>query len=157
MEEIAIHVDGATGSETASGVAAVARTAGGHFRGWLSRRLPAMTNNEAEYHGALLGLELARALAARRVRILSDSEVVVFQMQGRSRVNSRRLRRLHRQTCVAVRDFESVAFQHVPRGQNRLADALAGEALTGRTVQLDGYQPPEASFWGRLLAWGNRE
>jgi ribonuclease HI len=133
-----IHIDGATAGTRQVGAAAVARTTDGRFLGWLSRQLPRMTNNEAEYHGLLLGLELAQRLGMERVLIVSDSEIVVRQMEGRSRVLSARLRALHREACQTVRTFDNVRFRHVPREQNRLADALAGEALLGQTVQCDG-------------------
>ena len=124
-----------------SGVAAVARSPEGYFLGWSSRQLPHMTNNEAEYQAALLGLELAAVLAAGEVEIVSDSEVMVNQMSGRSQVHSARLKQLHTQTCLVVRRFERVAFRHVRRKENQLADALATEALLGRVVRM----PPAGS------------
>ena len=71
----------------------------------------------------------------KRVEIVSDSEVMVRQMQGHSQVNSSRLQRLHKQTCQAVRRFEQVTFRHVLREENHLADALAAEALQGKLVR----------------------
>lgn len=134
MEQLIVHVDGATAGTAHVGIAAVARGARGSFLGWESRQMGRMTNNEAEYHAALLGLALAAGLRARRVEIVTDSDVVVRQMCGLSRVLSPRLQGLHRQTSAAVGRFESVSFRHVPREENRLADALAAEALRGRTV-----------------------
>jgi ribonuclease HI len=113
----------------------VARGDDGRFLGWASRRLARMTNNEAEYRAALLGLEMAARLGVRRVEIVTDSDVVVRQMQGHSRVLSKRLQALHRETVEAARRFQAVTFRHVPRERNRLADALAAEALEGQTVK----------------------
>ena len=137
MKMISIHVDGAVSGTEYAGAAAVARTREGFFLGWLSRQMPQMTNNEAEYHAALLGLNLAYLLNATKVEIVSDSEVVVRQMQGQSRVLSKRLKRLHQQTCKKVGRFQTVTFRHVLRNQNCLADALATEALLGRIVQME--------------------
>jgi ribonuclease HI len=136
MRKISIHVDGAVSGTEYAGAAAVARTSEGFFLGWLSRQLPQMTNNEAEYHAALLGLKLAHLLQADAVEIVSDSEVVVRQMQGQSRVLSGRLKRLHQETCKWAGSFQAVTFRHVLRDQNCLADALATEALFGRVVQM---------------------
>ena len=141
MDSITIHVDGATGGVARVGVAAVARSGKGHFVAWESRQLARMTNNEAEYQAALLGLAMAAALGARRVEIVTDSDVVVKQMAGHSRVLSKRLQALHRETVDAVGRFQAVSFRHVPREQNRLADALAAEALAGRTVRMPGKSP----------------
>lgn len=152
-----IHIDGATAGSRHTGAAAVARRADGKFVGWISRQLPRMTNNEAEYHALLLGLELAQQLQLRHVHIFSDSEVVVRQMAGRSRVLSARLRLLHRDACLAVRYFEQVQLEHVPREENRLADALAGEAITGATVHFSAskaHRPAAPSAQVNLLRVG---
>lgn len=135
MKQVTIYVDGALAGGQQVGIAAVARTRQGQFLGWKSRQLPRMTNNEAEYRAALLGLELARQLGAEAVDVVTDSQVVVQQMLGYSRVNSPRLKELHQQTCLAVRFFQAVNFRHVGRDENKLADALAAEALAGRVVQ----------------------
>jgi ribonuclease HI len=114
-----------------------------------------MTNNEAEYEAAILGLELAQRLGADEVEIVTDSQVVVQQMQGRSRVNSSGLQRLHREACVAVRPFRRVRFRHVKREENRLADALASEALEGKEVRMHtggGWR----STLRHLLAYGRK-
>lgn len=144
--QITIHVDGAVSGTEHAGAAAVARTQEGYFVGWLSRQLEPMSNNEAEYHAALLGLLLAHRLGARVVEIVSDSEVVVRQMQGQSRVLSGRLKRLHQEVCARTGYFETVSFRHVSREYNHLADALAAEALAGRVVQMPGRGQ-------RLLGW----
>jgi ribonuclease HI len=135
MKQVTIYVDGALAGGQQVGIAAVARTRQGQFLGWKSRQLPRMTNNEAEYRAALLGLELARQLGAEAVDVVTDSQVVVQQMRGYSRVNSPRLKELHQQACLAVRFFQTVSFRHVRRDENKLADALAAEALAGRVVQ----------------------
>lgn len=138
MKPIEIFVDGATGGQgaRASGVAAVACTSKGHYLGWMSRQMQPMTSNEAEYHAAQLGLTLAQALGLTRFTIVSDSATVVRQMQGRSRVLSQRLQGLHRETCHRVGFFEQVQFRHVLRERNRLADALAVNALGGQIVRM---------------------
>ena len=148
---ISIHVDGAVSGTQFAGAAAVARTPDGIFLGWLSRQFPAMTNNEAEYQAALLGLALARHLGISSVEIVSDSEVVVRQMQGQSRVLSQRLRQLHQETCARLGHFRQVSFRHVPREENHLADALATEALLGRPVKM---QPQATKVHRRQRFWG---
>jgi ribonuclease HI len=137
MRQLTVYVDGAIAGGEKTGIAAVARTAQGRFLGWSSRQLERMTNNEAEYRAALLGLELARRLEAEIVEIVTDSQIVVQQMQGHSRVNSPRLKGLHQRACAEARRFRQVSFRHVGRDHNKLADALAAEALVGKLVVLD--------------------
>ncbi len=154
MKSVSIHVDGAMSGTTSAGAAAIARTKEGYFVGWLSRQLEPMTNNEAEYQAVLLGLALAQRLGANRVEIVSDSEVVVRQMQGQSRVLSGRLKGLHQETCRRIGYFEKVSFRHVTREYNHLADALATEALAGRVVRMPQGQ---RRWFGVELAAGSRE
>ncbi len=113
---------------TTCGAGAVALDADGRIVGWEWRPLPAMTNNEAEYAGLLLGIGLAERLRADEVVFLLDSEIVVGQMTGRFAVNSRSLHRWHWQACAALRALPNARFVTIPREWNRLADGLACQA-----------------------------
>ncbi len=125
-----LFCDGALdGAGRYAGAGALLRGEDGCILAWNWRRLPRLTNNEAEYAGLLLGLELARKQGFKTVHCVMDSEIVVGQMQGRFSVHSARLRRWRDQAVAAVRGFERVTFASIPREQNQLADALANEAL----------------------------
>jgi ribonuclease HI len=87
------------------------------------------TNNVAEYRALLRGLDEAAALGARRVRICSDSELVVRQLSGQYQVRSADLAPLHRQARSRMRQFDEISVIYVPREENRGADALANRAL----------------------------
>lgn len=115
-------------AQATCGAAAVARGEDGDLLDWAWQQLPAMTNNEAEYAGLLLGLDLAKRLGAVQVTCVLDSEVVVGQMEGRYGVNSPGLRPWHWRACEAVRGLGQVRFRHIPREWNRLADGLATQA-----------------------------
>jgi ribonuclease HI len=110
------------------GAGAVALSDEGRIVGWEWQALPTLTNNEAEYAGLLLGIALARRLAAEETVFVLDSEIVVGQMAGRFEVHSATLRRWHWQACEAVRGLPAVRFCVVPREWNRLADGLACQA-----------------------------
>src|SRR5262245_3527425 len=58
-------------------------------------RLGETTNNVAEYTAVLRALEHARRLGARRVAVLSDSELMVNQMTGKYKVKHEGLRPLY--------------------------------------------------------------
>lgn len=114
--------------EIHAGCGALARDDAGAVVDWAWRGLPSMTNNEAEYAGLLLGVELARRHPAGHVVFVLDSEVVVGQMQGRFAVNSPTLRQWQRRARRAVQTLPRADFCLVPRACNALADALAHEA-----------------------------
>lgn len=131
-----VYVDGAIGDgRTGTGVGALVEDGDGRILAWANRTLGPMTNNEAEYAGLVLGLELVVRYRPSEVHVYCDSEVVVNQMTGRFGVRSRALRRWHRRACELARALPHVVYTHIPRERNRLADALAAEALHGHLVR----------------------
>jgi len=87
------------------------------------------TNNVAEYRGLLAALEWAKAHDCRRVRVRSDSLLLVQQMLGNYRVKSPGLQPLHARARLLVHELGRVAFEHVPRESNTHADRLANAAM----------------------------
>ncbi|MEJ5277163.1 MAG: ribonuclease HI family protein [Thermogemmata sp.] len=90
------------------------------------------TNNVAEYTALLEGLRLAAAQKVPRLEVISDSELLVKQMQGQYRVRHPELQRLYQAVHELLPHFEQVTFTHVRRDQNAEADRLANAALDGR-------------------------
>lgn len=87
------------------------------------------TNNVAEYQGLLAGLDWAIAHGHRRVRVRSDSELLVRQMRGEYRVKSPGLQPLFTQARGLVARIGQVTFEHVRRELNKEADRLANLAM----------------------------
>jgi ribonuclease HI len=87
------------------------------------------TNNVAEYRAAIAGLRRAHELGAREVVVRADSKLLVEQLSGRWRVKNPTLIRLHSEAHAAMRAFERVTFEHVPRAKNRVADKLANRGV----------------------------
>lgn len=129
---VTLYADGASLPHRA-GAGVVLLDRRGDIARLLNRSLPTMTNNEAEYAGLLLALELAQTVGAQFVDVKLDSEVVVFQMIGKAAVNSPTLKTWHSRVCLVALQFQRVRFAHIPRELNALADALAGEAAAGRS------------------------
>jgi len=87
------------------------------------------TNNVAEYRAALAALRAARDLGAGALLLRSDSKLLIEQLSGRWRVKNPTLIRLHTEARGLERGFDRVAFEHVPREQNREADRLANAGV----------------------------
>ena len=87
------------------------------------------TNNVAEYHGLLLGLELARELGATEVEVVNDSELVARQVGGEYKVKHPSLRPLFVEAMQSLRGFDRWAVRPVRRERNARADELVNEAL----------------------------
>jgi ribonuclease HI len=94
-------------------------------------KLGRATNNVAEYMALVRALEHAARLGARRVHILSDSELMVKQMKGQYQVKSEELLALYKEAKKLAGQFEEVNLQHVRREHNSRADRLCNEALDG--------------------------
>ena len=95
----------------------------------VAERLGSTTNNVAEYFGLIIGLEEALKLRADEVVVESDSQLLVRQCLGTYKVRDARLRRLHGWVHRLAEGFRRVTYKHVPREDNREADALARSAL----------------------------
>ena len=125
-----VYCDGASrGNPGRAAMGAVVIDPTGKVRHEVSESLGVTTNNVAEYRGLIAGLEAALALGARRVEVRMDSELIVRQAIGRYRVRNPGLIPLHNRLLALRSRFDEVVFRHVPRGENKRADALANQAL----------------------------
>lgn len=130
-----IYTDGAIRPERGvSGLAAIVRDENGQVLHWWSRHGAAMTCNEAEYAAAILAMESMLAIRAhpREIRLHSDSQVMIQQMNGFAAARAPTLRQAQIRLRNLVLQFEKVSFHHISRERNRLADALANEAADGK-------------------------
>jgi ribonuclease HI len=87
------------------------------------------TNNVAEYRALIAGLEKAIELQVGELEVVSDSELMVKQMQGEYRVKNEALRDLYLKAMRLARNLDKVAYKAVRREHNELADKLVNEAL----------------------------
>ena len=129
-DEVVVWTDGgARGNPGPAGYGVVVTTPAGQVLAEVAEGIGRATNNVAEYRGAIAGLERARALGARRVRVRADSLLVVNQQKGLWRVRNETLRALSSEARRLAGQFERVVWEHVPRERNRHADALANRAM----------------------------
>ena len=125
-----LMVDGAArGNPGEAGCGAVLLDGNGEVMEQFCRYLGRATNNVAEYEGLLLGLEGVLRLGGRRLRIQSDSELLVRQLTGVYRVKNEKLKELHGKALDLLRQLEAYRINHVPREDNQLADQLANQAI----------------------------
>ena len=108
-------------------------------------RIGVATNNVAEYHGLIAGLEMyAEHTPGARLEVRLDSKLVVEQMSGRWKIKHPDMKVLAlRANRLAPPE---VRYVWVPRAQNAHADRLANEALDGPEGVVVG------STWGEPLA-----
>jgi probable phosphoglycerate mutase len=129
-EYFTAHCDGGSrGNPGPSGYGAVVEDAHGRVLAELSQFLGLQTNNYAEYSGLLAVLQWAVEHHARRLCVISDSELMVKQMQGKYAVKSPVLRPLYEEARKLSRRIERFEMRHTLRGGNKEADRLANEAM----------------------------
>jgi len=88
-----------------------------------------LTNNQAEYQSLTLALEEAKRLKIKNLKVFSDSELLVKQLNGLYKVKDKGLKILFEKVKVLLFDFTTVRLAHIPRSQNKRADALVNLAL----------------------------
>jgi ribonuclease HI len=130
---IKANIDGgARGNPGPAAYGVVVRDAKGEIIAELSDYLGIQTNNYAEYSGLLAALDFAVREKHSSVKVLSDSELLVRQMQGRYKVKSPGLIDLYDRARALVRKLEHFSIDHVLRQYNKDADALVNQVLDSR-------------------------
>jgi ribonuclease HI len=71
------------------------------------------TNNQAEYQAMIWALELARDRKARSLLCHADSELLVFQLQGKYRIKDATLKRLAEKVKSLASGFDSITFRQI--------------------------------------------
>lgn len=97
----------------------------------LSRAMGHGTNNEAEYHGLILGLRHALAAGADEIVVRGDSQLVLRQLEGKYAVRAPNLKALYADAFSLLGKFRSFRLEWVRREQNAEADSAARAAIGG--------------------------
>jgi ribonuclease HI len=87
------------------------------------------TNNHAEYAGLILGLQQARALNIKNIKVEGDSLLVINQMKGLYKCKSGNLIDLYEKAKELTLWFDNIEYCHVYRNQNKRADELSNIAI----------------------------
>jgi ribonuclease HI len=130
QSEWLLMVDGAArGNPGEAGCGAVICDASGQTVRELRRYLGKATNNVAEYEALLMGIEGVLEIEIKKLRIHSDSELLVRQLNGLYRVKDEKLKPLYAKAVELLRRLESYRIIHVKRERNKPADRLANQAI----------------------------
>ena len=119
----------------------------------LGKYIGRTTNNVAEYYALIAALDYAAANGIKRLRVQSDSQLIVNQIKGVYKVKHPDLRPLHERAKKMAATLETFTIQYVPREQNRDADAAANAALDNTS----GVKPAYASEQGAAQKPGQRD
>jgi ribonuclease HI len=93
------------------------------------------TNNQAEYMALVFAFKKTRQLLGKDkskktdLEVRMDSELIVRQLNGQYKILDTELQPFFLEVWNLRLDFKSVVFTHIPREQNKKADALVNYAL----------------------------
>ncbi len=87
------------------------------------------TNNEAEYASLIFGIELCLKYKILCCSVFMDSQLVVYQMQGRYKVKKIHLKKLYFQAKELEQKMTKISYVYINRDKNYIADELANQAL----------------------------
>lgn len=134
VEDLLIYTDG--GSRGNPGLAACSFVAiyNGKILIKKSKFLNTATNNIAEYNAVILALEWIlenrNIFQNKRVLFNLDSELVVRQLNGVYKIKNEELITLSLQIRKLLKEIgREIFFRHIPREENKIADALVNEEL----------------------------
>ena len=139
MKVVAFCDGGARGNPGPAGLGVSIKGPRGKVLAEISEAIGHATNNVAEYSAVKRALERARELGAKEVEIVSDSKLLVEQLNLRYKVKNPTLQRLHAEVRAVARGFDSVAYRHVRRERNVRADELVNLAIDAWLA--DGGEP----------------
>ena len=129
------YVDGSSmGNPGEAGYGIVLKNEKGETLEALGKYIGIATNNIAEYSGLLNCLELLRKYQGKRIKVYSDSLLMVNQLNGYYKVKNDRLKVMF----IKIQDIlkkENIDLKivHITRDQNHDADKLARRAVRLRT------------------------
>lgn len=129
-EKAILRCDGASsGNPGPAGIGmALYDESGDEIRAW-GLPLGEETNNVAEYRALMAGLRRSLKLGIRRIQVLSDSQLMVRQINGQYKVRNERLQKLHAESMDLLEQFESWTVEHVDRDENKRVDKIAKQQV----------------------------
>ena len=107
------NIDGSS-TKNAGGIRIVLKSPEGDIIRQGVRLQYSITNNEAEYEALLAGLKMAKMLGAAELDVLSDSQLVVGQVNEDYEVKERRMRQYLNLVRYQMSQFREVRLSRIP-------------------------------------------
>lgn len=124
-----VNIDGASrGNPGPSGIGIIARQ-GGKTVFEISEYLGEATNNVAEYSALIRALEEVLIKGHKKAHFISDSQLLVEQINGNYRVKDEKLKPLFINAVSLIKKLKTFSISHVEREKNKEADRLANRGI----------------------------
>lgn len=132
LKKFLIHTDGGARGNPGPAAIGVVIEENGKIIFQEGRKIGDATNNQAEYQAVALALQKAKELGGEELEFHLDSELVVRQLNGEYKVKNQDLALQFLKIHNLLQHFKKVAYKHVYREENKLADALLNAALDAK-------------------------
>ncbi|WRX13925.1 Integrase [Theobroma cacao] len=119
-----VYFDGASNA-LGHGIGAVLISPKGKYYPATARLNFNCTNNMAEYEALVMGLQAAIEMKADTIDVYGDSALVICQMKGEWETRDPKLVPYKKLVTELSKQFKEISFNHLPREENQIADALA--------------------------------
>lgn len=130
VNSIIINVDGASrGNPGPSGIGYCIYDNSGHIIEQGGEFIGFATSRLAEYYAMRKGIERAIELGYKTARFVSDSLMVVNQLNGIFHVKNQDIAPIYEDIQKELEKFDATSFKHVPRSENLIADREANLAI----------------------------
>ena len=127
---VTIQVDGASrGNPGPAGIGYCIYDSSGHQLERRGEFIGFATSRVAEYYAMRKGVDRAIELGYKTIRFISDSLMVVNQLNGIFAVKNPDVVSIYQDIQGKLSHFDAVSFTHVPRSQNLIADSEANAAI----------------------------
>lgn len=135
VKNLTIHIDGASKGNPGEGAcAAVFLNEKNEIIAEEGRVLGICTNNFAEYSSLHLALTVAKRYNAKKLKIFSDSELLVKQFNGEYKIKDEKLKELMIVIKKEIKNFDSVELIHIPREKNKIADSFVNKLIKSKKL-----------------------
>ncbi len=101
----------------------------------------------AEYQALIIGLEMAIEMEITNLRVYGDSKLIINPLLHEYEVKKEDLIPHFKQAVRLLGKFDNVTLQHVPREDNRMADALANLSTTLSLESNEKIEVPCCQRW----------
>ena len=87
-----------------------------------------VTNNIAEYEALILGLNIAKDMGMRDIKVFGDADLIIQQVNKTFKARHPRLKVYRDEVWRLKESFDSFCISYIPRVKNQLVDSLVVSA-----------------------------
>lgn len=131
IEEIEIYTDAASRNNPGKAAGAFIFLKKSSVFFTFSTFLGKRTNNEAEYDAVIMALKEAKKQKFKKIRVFSDSELVIRQINGLYKIKKLHLKKKIEEVSKLAKNFEEISFANVPRENEfiQICDNMCNDVL----------------------------